>query len=131
MLVVCCCVMLVCTVILLWCVLLCRFIRFFYCSVRTYFRHSYATKALCSSQFLTSGSQPSPLPAYTTDINPHRYLVPTSMTQSVFPIHDSRSTDILSFSQFTKLKASLTTQVLHPSYLYTIPTHSTHPLSSN
>ena len=42
----------------------------------------------------------------------------TQMTQSVSSTHDTSSTYISSFSQCTKLKVSLTTQVTRPTYLY-------------
>ena len=61
--------------------------------------------------------------------NPHRSLVTTPLIQSVSPICDSRSTDILSISQRTKLKVFHTTQVHQHSYLYTPPTQSPHVFS--
>ena len=53
------------------------------------------------------------------------------MTQSASFIHDTRSTEISTFSQCTKLKVFLTTQVIHHTYLYTHPTQSMHVFSSN
>ena len=53
------------------------------------------------------------------------------MTQNVSFIHDTRSTEMSTFSQCTKLQVFLTTQVIHHTYLYTHPTQSTHVFSSN
>ena len=55
----------------------------------------------------------------------------TWMTQSVSLIHDTRRTDISSFSQWTKLKMFLTTHVTHHIYLYIHPTQCTHVFSPN
>ena len=123
--------MLVCTVILLCCVLWCGFVIFLYCSVQTCFRYSNDTKILWSSQF---SHQRQPAFTFTCVHNrhtPRRYLVTTQMTQSVSSIHDTRSTSILSLSQCTNLKVFLTTQTNPPIYLYTPPTQSTHVFSYN
>ena len=90
-----------------------------------------ATMVLCSSTFLYQRQSVITFTCLYNRHNPRRYLVHRRWPKAFPSLLTHVAQKFSSFSQCTKLRVFLTTQVIHHTYLYTHPTQSMHVFSSN